>query len=210
MLSEWIKYLWEMYNNGSIYVRGAQGQFGDQITDKWIAQREYNDQTQINRVKKTLQQRIEDGYDKSKIYAFDCSGLGMYFIQNLKHISNTDLPSYGMIDLCDKIERSNVSGGDFLFKTDEKGKINHVAFAVDDKYCIEAKGRDVGVCLSLIDDRGFTIFGRPKFLREEIEKSIIENEIGKTTEEKIINALRSISNEIDLICETLVDYYKKS
>lgn len=205
MLNEWLSYLKEMLDCGSIYVRGAQGQFGDQITDKWIAQREYNDETQIKRVKATLQKRIDAGYDPSKIRAFDCSGLGMYFIQNIKKISSGDLPSYGMVNLCNKITRQEVTAGDFLFKTDDKGKINHVAYAIDKNNCIEARGRDYGVCLSAIDDRGFTIFGRPAFLKEEIEKRIEEeNNTDGATE--IVLALQRIRKELGIICDVLLDY----
>lgn len=209
MLNEWLSYLKEMLDCGSIYVRGAQGQFGDQITDKWIAQREYNDATQIKRVKATLQKRIDAGYDRSKIRAFDCSGLGMYFIQNIKKISSGDLPSYGMVNLCDKITREQVTAGDFLFKTDDKGKINHVAYAIDKNNCVEARGRDYGVCLSVIDDRGFTIFGRPSFLKEEIEKRIEkENNTNKATE--LVCALQIIKKEIGIILEILVDYLENT
>lgn len=209
MLNEWLSYLKEMLDCGSIYVRGAQGQFGDQITDKWIAQREYNDETQIKRVKATLQKRIDAGYDPSKIRAFDCSGLGMYFIQNIKKISSGDLPSYGMVNLCDKITRQEVTAGDFLFKTDDKGKINHVAYAIDKNNCIEARGRDYGVCLSAIDDRGFTIFGRPAFLKKEIEKRIEEeNNTDGATE--IVLALQRIRKELGIICDVLFDYLENT
>lgn len=202
MLEEWLNYLKEMLNNGSIYVRGAQGQFGDNITDKWIAQREYNDSANIKRVKVFYNKRIAEGYDPKQIHAFDCSGLGMYFIQNIKGIHKTDLTSYGMINLCTKIKRGDVVAGDWCFKTDSNGKINHVAYAIDDKNVIEARGRDYGVCVSAIEDRGFTIFGRPNFLKEEIEKS------QENPYEKIYLALQRLKQEIENISEIVVDINK--
>lgn len=170
MLAEWLSYLLTMCENGSIYVRGAQGQHGDEITPAFISKREYGVKSEIERDLKTYNKRIETGFDPKNIYAFDCSGLGMYFIQNLKKIYNGDLTANGMrTKLCKKLlSRNDITRGDFLFVVKDN-KADHVGFAISNDYCVEARGRDYGVIISKIDSRNFNEFRRPDFLKDEIE-----------------------------------------
>ena len=75
-LNEFLAYLDEQAANHSIYVWGAQGQTGSQITEDWIRKRESsaaNAEAAISFWKK----QCEAGYG-DVLRAFDCSGLGMY------------------------------------------------------------------------------------------------------------------------------------
>ena len=81
-LNEFISYLQEQVNNHSIYVWGAQGQTG--ITEDWIRKKETS-KANGDRAVAYWKKQVNAGYGKT-LRAFDCSGLGMYFLQNLSGI----------------------------------------------------------------------------------------------------------------------------
>lgn len=164
MLNEFINYLLEQVANHSIYVRGGQGQ--NDITDDFINTREYGDETNIKRVKALRDNYYKLGY-KNVMRAFDCSGLGMYWLQNIKNIY-ADMTANGMMGKCNIISRESVKRGDWVFITDKSGRATHIGFMINDTMLIEARGRDYGVIISILDDR-FNKYGRPKVFENEIE-----------------------------------------
>ena len=169
-LDKFIEYLHEQEANGSIYVWGGQGQTGDQITEAWIRSRETST-TNANRAITFWKAQKAKGY--TNLRAFDCSGLGMYFLQNLHSIYQTDMTSATMRSKCTKISRSELKKGDWVFRLDSKGNTYHIGFVVDDNLnVIEAMGRDVGVVKRHIDASGanyWNAFGRPECFAAEIE-----------------------------------------
>ncbi len=82
-LKPFLDYLEEQVRNHSIYVWGAQGQQGSAITEKWIKRRETSD-TNYQRAVAFWKKQCEAGYG-DVLRAFDCSGLGMYYLQNVSH-----------------------------------------------------------------------------------------------------------------------------
>lgn len=169
MLDEFIAYLEQEVENGSIYVLGAQGQRGAAaFTDAFLNTREHGNITNINRDKALLKKRIDAGYNAQKIGAFDCSGLGMYFLQNLKRLYSSDMTANGMRSKCEQITREELKRGDWVFITNN-GTASHIGFVVDDALnVIEARGRDYGV-VKIPMRVEFNYFGRPLIFKDEIE-----------------------------------------
>ena len=134
--------------NGSIYVWGAQGQTGPAITEEWIHRCEVTEGG-AKRAVALWKKRIAQGKG-DVLRAFDCSGLVMYYLQDLKGIYSQDMSSNTLKAKCQIISANELRPGDFVFRTyqsgNKKGRAYHIGVVVDnDRNVIEAKGRDDGV-----------------------------------------------------------------
>ena len=199
-LNDFIAYLEQELANGSVYVLGGQGQRYP-FTDQWLLLREHNSQSNVNRIKKTLSKRIADGYEPSQIGAFDCSGLGMYFLQTLHKMLPSDLNANGMRGQCEVIDKTDLKRGDWVFVMDG-GRATHIGYVVDDKLnVIEARGRDYGVVKTKLAERNWNHYGRPKMFKAEIETPApIMRELQKGDKGDDVKALQNalIQNGYDL------------
>ena len=154
---------------------GAQGQ---RATEDLIDRRETSANNK-KRAKKLLQKRLDAGYAPENIRAYDCSGLGMYWLQNLKKVYGYDMSSNSMMGKCAVIGKNALRKGDWVFRIyksgSNKGKAYHIGYIVDEALnVIEAKGRDDGVVKRGLNASGksyWNAFGRPEVFKEEIEKS---------------------------------------
>lgn len=191
LLNDFIAYLEQELTNGSIYVLGGQGQRYP-FEDKWLLLREHNSQSNVNRIKKTLEKRIADGYPPEKIGAFDCSGLGMYYLQNLQKILPADLNANGMRGQCENISREDLMRGDWVFVMDGN-RATHIGYVVDkDLNVIEARGRDYGVVKTKLAERNWNAYGRPKMFKAEIEApSPITRELKRGDKGEDVKAVQS-------------------
>lgn len=166
-IDEFIAYL-KSHVNKAIYVWGAQGQ--TDITESWIRRREDDDESDIKRVVRLWEKRKADGVEP--IYAFDCSGLIMYFLQNLKKWYKSDMSSAGLYSKSEKLTRNELKRGDLVFRHNGK-KIYHVGVYVGDNKVIESMGRDVGVVERDINASGksyWNRYGRLTVLQEPDEE----------------------------------------
>lgn len=154
LLQNFLTYLEEQVQNGSIYVWSGQGENGDEITEAWIYRCEPTESGG-----KTgncfWKERIAEGKG-DVLRAYDCSGLIMYYLQNLKGILKNDMSSNSLKQKCQKISKEQLQPGDFVFRIyqngTKKGRAYHVGVVVDrDMNVIEAKGRDDGVVKRSID-----------------------------------------------------------
>lgn len=170
LLDEFIRYLYDEVDNRSIYVWGGQGQRGSAVTKEWISKRE-SDPKNAKRAISFWEKQCNAGY-ADRLGAFDCSGLGMYFLQNLKGVYPYDLNANGMMSKCKSISRSELKRGDWVFMT-SGGRATHIGYVVDDLMVIEARGRDHGVCISHVDKRAWQCFGRPEIFKKEIESDML-------------------------------------
>ncbi len=173
-LSEFIGYLGEQLENGSIYVWGAQGQNHEVISESWIRRMETSERN-ANRAIRFWKKRVEEGKG-DVLRAYDCSGLIMYYLQNLKGIYSYDMASNTIKGKCQKLSREQLLPGDFVFRIytsgNSKGRAYHVGIVVDStKNVIECKGRDDGVVKRPLDAQAgyWNYYGRPECFREEIE-----------------------------------------
>ena len=178
MLTQWLNYILAQVGIG-VYVWGAQGQTvagvggADQVR-AWIYRR-YASQSgdaganNANAAKawaffQALSAKI--GADKVRFY--DCSGLGMYFFQQQQGLSG-DLSAAGMYRKCAPIGRADLEPGDWCFKA-SGGGISHIGYVAADGQVIEARQSGMGVVKRAVSAGGWTLYGRPAWLAEEIEQ----------------------------------------
>ncbi len=163
MIQEFIDYLREQVKNHSIYVWGAQGQKGDEITEEWIRKRETSKRN-ADRAIAYWKKQCELGYGE-KLRAFDCSGLGCFFF--LRHdLIPHDMTANGLKGQCTGIHREDLRAGDLVFQCKNDGHAYHVGYVIDDgKNVIEAQGRDLGVRENRL--KGWNYYGRPRFFEEK-------------------------------------------
>ena len=139
---------------GDAYVWGAQGEMitGMADVERWIKKKETSDKNAkraINFMNKAV---------KNPLYAFDCSGLIMKFLME-RGYAKSDMSSRGLYSACEKIDRSDLEPGDLVFRHNGQ-RIHHVGVYVGDNMVIEAKGRDDGVVMRLIDASGTSYWNR--------------------------------------------------
>lgn len=172
-LDEFIAYLELQLKNHSIYVWGAQGQIKPTITESWIRSKETSTKN-ADRAIAFWQKQVKAGYG-DVLRAFDCSGLGMYYLQNIAGLYKNDMSSNSMLGKCKKIDRSQLAKGDWVFRVhtsgSDKGKAYHIGYVVDNNLnVIEAKGRDDGVIKRHVDATSgyWNMFGVPEIFEDEI------------------------------------------
>ena len=146
------------------------------ISESWIRRMETSEKN-AERAIEFWKKRVAEGKGEV-LRAFDCSGLIMYYLQNQIGLIGYDTNTSGLKGLSEKIQKSQLLPGDFVFRLytsgAKKGEVYHVGVVVDEqKNVIEAKGRDDGVVKRHIDaQQGYwNYFGRLKALKAEIEGS---------------------------------------
>ena len=159
MLESFIAYLEQEIVRGSIYVLGAQGQRAPFDT-AWIKVREHGDEKNVLRCRRLLAKRLAEGYPEKSIGAFDCSGLGMYWLENVKKLLPQDLNSNGMKGLCEPVSRDRLRRGDWVFILNDAGRAVHVGFAVNSRQVIECRGREAWCAPRPMPVRGIFSAGR--------------------------------------------------
>lgn len=173
-LDEFIQYLEAQVANHSIYIWGGQGQTYPTLTEAWIKKKESG--SNLTKALKTFRAAVAAGFEKL-CCAYDCSGLGMYWLYNLKKIYKSDKNANGMKGECTLIDKKHLKRGDWVFRTyksgTQKGRAYHIGYVVDDALnVIEARGRAYGVVKRSLDASGtgyWNTFGRPKCFVEDID-----------------------------------------
>lgn len=147
--------------NGSIYVLGAQGQTGSQITEDWIKRREHNVAANYNRAIALWKKRLAAGY--KSLHAYDCSGLVVKHL-NDAGLMKGDRTANGLFyDECRAIGKNELAAGDLVFKKyATSSRIYHVGVYMGDGTVVHSKGRDDGVIREGIGKTGWNRFGRLK------------------------------------------------
>lgn len=171
MLNEFIKYLTEQI--GQPYLWG--GQHTKLTPDNYLEIIHKREDGRGKYVDGTTYAEASIAFCKKKfdqgatvLYAYDCSGLGMYWIQNLQHIWN-DKTADGMMRCCTELIRSEPpEKGWWVFKQDIRGKATHIGYMVDNEYLIEAKGRKFGVVKTKWREKDWSIWGIPPIFEDEI------------------------------------------
>ena len=101
--------------------------------------------------KETTAQNAEDAIAYCKtlfdngaavLYAYDCSGLGMYYLQNVTKTYSHDMSANGMMGECEKADEPKK--GYWVFRLND-GRATHIGYMVSDTEVIHAKGRKYGV-----------------------------------------------------------------
>ena len=100
------------------------------------------------------------------LYAYDCSGLGCYWLYNLKHLYKGDVNANTMKGRC-KIVATPPKKGYWLFKL-SGSKASHIAYMVSDTELIEAEGRKYGVVMRSFNSKEWACWGIPLVFEKEI------------------------------------------
>ena len=138
MLTEFILYLESQI--GEPYLWG--GQHTELTPENYIAVITRKEKNEDNREAAIAycKKKFDDG--ATVLYAYDCSGLGMYWLQNLKHIFKSDMSANSMMKQCEIVDEPK--RGYWLFRLND-GKATHIGYMVSDTEVIHAKGRKFGV-----------------------------------------------------------------
>lgn len=139
---------------GCIYVWGAQGE--KDISEEWIRKKETSE-ANAKRAISLWKRRIAEGMEN--IAAYDCSGLIMKFLMD-EGLYKSDMSSRGLYSASQKLDRRTLlMPGDLVFRHNGE-RIHHVGVFVGNGMVIEAKGRDDGVVLRLMDASGKAYWNR--------------------------------------------------
>lgn len=146
----------------SIYVFGAQGDDLTAMTpaerEAFIRKREHGNEVNINRDLALYARKVAEGYEF--IQAFDCSGLIMYFLQNLTQAVDFDTTAQGIYNICDYHPSLNeLKPFDIVFNGSDEKHITHCGVYMGNNDVIEARGRDYGVVHSAFDKRPWSFYG---------------------------------------------------
>ena len=185
-LDEWIDYLNGQVNKG-LYVLGGQTQviktgivFSDDTLRKSLGTLKVwmNSIGQNSSAYTTVNALYQNRLAKWGDIAFrimDCSGLGMNWLYNIKHIASGDLTANGMMGKCQKLSKSELKKGDWVFKCyksgSNAGKAYHIGYIVDDNLSVvEDYGKAKGVIKRALSDGGWNTYGRPSYFADDIKK----------------------------------------
>lgn len=154
-ISAFCEYLDEQI--GQCYIWGGQGLVLTPSNYKSVIAKREKDATNRAKVERYCEDKFASG--ATELRGYDCSGLGMYYLQNLTHTLPHDLSANGMMGLCEPTETPK--RGDWLFRVNEDGKATHIGYMVSDTDLIEARGRTYGVVRRRYAKRDWHKVGKP-------------------------------------------------
>ena len=100
------------------------------------------------------------------LYAYDCSGLGCYWLCNLTHLYRCDVNANTMMGRCE-LRTDGPKRGWWVFRLDGK-RASHIGYMVDDERLVEAKGRKYGVVSTKFRKKDWHRWGIPDVFKSEI------------------------------------------
>ena len=105
------------------------------------------------------------------LYAYDCSGLGVYWLYNLQNIWKADANANTMMHRCTDLDTAGLpTKGWWVFRLNsQKKKATHIGYMVDGQYLVEAKGRKYGVVKTKFKSSAWDVWGIPKVFADEIK-----------------------------------------
>ena len=169
-LSDFIEYLKAQV--GEPYLWGGQHtkltpEDYEQIIRKKETKGGYSDgQSYVDAAIEFCRRKFEAG--ATVLYAYDCSGLGCYWLHNLKRLYRSDVNANTMMGRCE-LKQEAPKRGWWVFRLDGKRAI-HIGYMIDDQYLVEAKGRKYGVVRTKFNAKDWHAWGIPAVFKKEIEE----------------------------------------
>ncbi len=156
---EFVSYLYGEVTKRSIYVINGCGQSQEEIDEEWIKYQEdtYGKGKYTKKALSAYGKRVEQG---GNFRAFDCSGLGSYWLIQ-KGVYDRKKKAEAMYDDTTRISFADLRKGDWVFRITEN-KITHIGYMVSQSYVIHAKGRDYGVVYEPFVPEDWDLARRPK------------------------------------------------
>ena len=155
-LSAFCAYLDEQI--GQPYLWGGQGTLLTPTNYKTVIAKHEKDASNRAKVERFCEERFASG--ATELRGYDCSGLGMYYLQNITHTLPHDLSANGMMGLCELVDEPK--RGYWLFRVNEDGKATHIGYMVSDTEVVHAKGRAYGVVREKYKASYWHKVGKPK------------------------------------------------
>ncbi len=164
MLNEFIEYLKEQV--GEPYLWGGQRtKLTPENYKSVIARREEKPENR-RLVEAFCEKKFAEG--ETVLYAYDCSGLGVYWLYNFKHLWPGDVNANTMMSRCVDLDTPEPpERGWWVFKLSGK-RATHIGYMIDNEYLIEAKGRKYGVVKTKWREGDWSCWGIPKVFEDEI------------------------------------------
>lgn len=173
MLNDFIEYLKEQL--GQPYLWG--GQHTKLTPENYISvieKREKGDKKKVEAVVAYCDKKFAQGNDI--LYAYDCSGLGCYWLYNLQHLYKSDVNANTMMGRCIELDTPEPPmKGWWVFRLDGSRAV-HIGYMIDDEYLIEAKGRAYGVVKTKWREDDWDCWGIPLVFADELMPSEDEDE----------------------------------
>lgn len=157
---------------GDAYVWGAQGERVDNRADleKWVRRKETS-RRETDRALAYIKKAT-----KTPLYAFDCSGLIIHWLRDIRGLIDSDTNAQGLYRQCKqqgKLGAWRMEPGDLVFRySAAKGKMGHVGVYVGNGMVIEAQGRDAGIVMRHLSYGGWTHQGRHPALAEDTAPTV--------------------------------------
>ena len=157
---------------GDAYVWGAQGERVDNRADleKWVRRKETS-RREADRALAYIKKAA-----KTPLYAFDCSGLIIHWLRDIRGLIDSDANAQGLYRQCKqqgKLGAWQMQAGDLVFRYSfAVGKMGHVGVYVGNGMVIEAQGRDAGVVMRHLSYGGWTHQGRYPALAEDTAPTV--------------------------------------
>lgn len=160
---------------GCAYVWGAQGQrirrdgtvhmrqrkVSDDYED-WIRHREASD-INARRAIAGVRRRFLEG--ANEVTCYDCSGLIMAYIRDIKGYTTSDLSARGLFGIAREKAIDELMPGDLVFRHNGE-KIVHVGIYMGGGFTVDARGRDAGVIRQRLDGALWNRFASLEMLNE--------------------------------------------
>ena len=104
------------------------------------------------------------------LYAYDCSGLGVYWLYNVKHVWKSDVNANTMMGRCENLDTANLPAkGWWVFRLDTSAKrATHIGYMVSNTNVVQAEGRKYGVTNKKFKASDWDVWGIPKVFKDEI------------------------------------------
>lgn len=194
MLQEFNEYLYSWVNR-AMYIIGGQH---TKITSEKDVDK-YESGTNAIKAKKTYR-RIAKETGTNVVWAFDCSGLGIYGLQLLGLIKS-DMTAHGMMGKCKKVSDNHVNVGCWVFKVytsgAKKGRAHHIGYVVgmknNDPIIVSSRGRAYGV---VTGETGWNAIGVPTYFETEISDIfVLRRVLKKGTKGEDVKYLQKTLNE---------------
>lgn len=173
MLTEFILYLIQQI--GMPYLWGGQHtKLTPENYKAVIARKEKTDENR-RKAEAYCEKMFARGYEV--LYAYDCSGLGVYWLYNLEHLYKSDVNANTMMGRC-KLVTTPPKRGYWVFKL-SGSRATHIGYMISDTELIEAKGRSYGVTKTTFRAKDWSCWGIPKVFESEIIDLPAPEPVGK-------------------------------
>lgn len=166
-LDEFIGYLTEQI--GQPYVWGGQHlKLTPENYEEAIARRETDHEKRAEAI--AYSKKLFDR-GATVLYGYDCSGLGMWWLQNVQKVFAKDMNANGMMNTCKIMYEPR--RGYWVFRLNEEGRATHIGYMVSDTEVVHAAGRSLGVIRQKFKVQDWHVIGKPPMFRFEGERRLV-------------------------------------